>query len=80
MSNRNFDSRTIIHRLQQQNVAQSLFKAQQSGQQLINNPQTSDASPQKILNYKDGLQTTYYKNLGMGYTVSNSGITNLVTK
>ena len=80
MSNRNFDSRTIIQRLQEQNNAQSLYKAQQSGKQLISNPQVSDPSPQRILSYKQGVQTTYYKNLEGGYTVSNSGITNLVTK
>jgi hypothetical protein len=80
MSNRNFDSRTIIHRLQEQNTAQGLFKAQQAGKQLISNPQTSDPSPQRVLSYKEGVQTTYYKNLKGGYTTSNSGITNLVTK
>jgi len=80
MSNRNFDSRTIIHRLQEQNNAQSLYKTQQLGKQIISNPQTSDPSPTRVLSYKEGVQTTYYKNLKEGYTVSTSGITNLVTK
>lgn len=45
MSNRNFDSRTIIHRLQQLNIAQNLYKTQKNGQQIINNPQNTDSSP-----------------------------------
>ena len=73
MSNRNFDSRTIIYRLQQQNIAQNLYKAQKNGEQLISNPQTTDSSSQRIVNYKAGAETTYTKNLGTGYTVSQGG-------
>jgi len=80
MSNRNFDSRTIIMRLQQQNIAQGLYKAQKAGQQLISNPQTSDPSPQRIATYIAGTETTYTKNLGTGYTVSVGGAANLIPK
>lgn len=78
MSNRNFDSRVIIMRLQQQNIAQSLYKTQKAGKQLINNPQTTDSSPQRIANYIAGTETTYTKNLGSGYTVSLGGVSNLI--
>lgn len=39
MSNRNFDSRVIIQRLQNQNYARNLYKNNVNGQGLINNPQ-----------------------------------------
>ena len=80
MSNRNFDSAAIIMRLQQQNIAQNIYKTQKEGRQLINNPQTSDSSPQRIANYIAGTETTYTKNLGTGYTVSPGGVANIVTK
>ena len=80
MSNRNFDSRVIIMRLQQQNIAQSLYKTQKAGKQLITNPQTTDPSPQQIANYIAGTETTYTKNLGTGYTVSVGGVANLIAK
>jgi hypothetical protein len=78
MSNRNFDSRTIIHRLQQLNIAQNLYKTQKNGQQIINNPQNTDSSPQRVTQYLAGRETTYTKNLGTGYTTNIGGIANLI--
>jgi hypothetical protein len=78
MSNRNFDSRTIIYRLQQLNIAQNVYKAQQSGKPVISNPQNSDSSPQQITSYLAGRETTYTKNLGTGYTSSTGGIANII--
>jgi len=78
MSNRNFDSRTIIYRLQQQNIALGLYQKQQAGQSLQGNPQNADPSSQNITNYLAGRETTYSKNLGTGYTVSTGGIANLI--
>ena len=77
MSNRNFDASSIIQRLKDKNTAQSLYKSQKAGTQLISNPQNSDPSPQVITAFKEGLQTTYTKNLGTGYTVDVGGIANL---
>jgi len=79
MSNRNFDSRTIIHRLQQLNIAQNFYKTQKNGQQIINNPQNTDSTSQQVTNYLAGRQTTYTKNLGTGYTISTGGIANNIS-
>lgn len=78
MSNRNFDSRTIIQRLTQLNTAQSIYKANKAGVPIIGNPQNSNPSPQVIMNYKEGSATTYTKNLGSGYTSSIGGIANML--
>jgi hypothetical protein len=80
MSNRNFDSRTIIHRLMEQNQAQSLYRRQVNNKAYLSNPQTSNASPSLIATFQEGAETTYYKNLGTGYSISVSGITNLLAK
>jgi hypothetical protein len=80
MSNRNFDSSSIIQRLKDQNTAQGLYRAQQAGVTLISNPQTTDPSPQRILSYKEGVETTYSRTLEGGTVISPSGILNLVTK
>ena len=80
MSNRNFDSRTIIHRLMEQNQAQALYKRQLNNKAYIGNPQTSSYSPATIATFQEGSETTYYKNLGTGYSISVSGITNLLSK
>jgi len=70
MSNRNFDSRVVIQRLRDKNMAQNFAQFQQNGQSIINNPQTSDPSPQRIGQYYDGAGTAYEQNLlGSGYTV-----------
>ena len=78
MSNRNFDASVMIQRLKAINTEQSLYKAEKGGHILISNPQNSDPSPQMIGAFKEGVQTTYTKNLGIGYTSSISGILNLV--
>jgi hypothetical protein len=77
MSNRNFDASSIIQRIQNKNKAQSLYRAQKEGTHLISNPQNSDPSPQVISDFKEGVETTYTKNLGTGYTVDIGGIANL---
>lgn len=71
MSNRNFDSRVVIQRLRDKNLAQNFAQFQQNGQSIINNPQTSDPSPQRIGQYYDGAGTAVVQNLlGSGYTVN----------
>ena len=71
MSNRNFDSRVVIQRLRDKNMAQNFAQFQQNGQSIINNPQTSDPSPQRIGQYYDGAGTAVVQNLlGSGYTVN----------
>jgi hypothetical protein len=42
MSNRNFDNRVIIQRIQNQNYARNLYKNNTEGQPLLRNPQNSD--------------------------------------
>ena len=78
MANRNFDASVITQRLKAINTAQSLYKAEKAGLTIVSNPQNSDPSPQVIGAFKEGVQTTYTKNLGSGYTSSISGILNLV--
>ena len=78
MSNRNFDSRVIIQRLQDQTNAQNLYSMQKQGRALITNPQTTTTSPQRINSFLEGLQTTYYKNLGTGYVSSIGGVANIL--
>jgi len=78
MANRNFDASVIIQRLTSINTAQSLYKAEKGGHIIVSNPQNSNPSPQVIGAFKEGVQTTYTKNLGSGYTSSISGIANLV--
>jgi len=77
MSNRNFDASSIIQRLKDINVAQSVYKAQITGTPNISNPQNSDSSPQIIVDSRAGMETTYTKNLGTGYTVNPGGVCNL---
>jgi hypothetical protein len=77
MSNRNFDSRVIIQRLKEKNQAQNLYGSQSRGQTIITNPQNSNPSPQTILNYKTGSETTYWKGLlGGAYTVDTGAVAN----
>jgi len=81
MSNRNFDSRTIIQRLTDLNNAQNLYRYQKQGIQSIRNPQTSESSSSRINSYERGQQTTYYKNLiGGGYTSSIGGVANILAE
>ena len=76
MSNRNFDSSAIIQRLKDINTAQSIYNANKAGRPIISNPQTSNPSPQVIVDLKEGSTTTYTKNLGGGYTVNQGGTCN----
>jgi hypothetical protein len=78
MSNRNFDSRVIIQRLQNQVNANNLYRYQQTGKQIISNPQVSDPSVQRILSYREGVETTYYNSVYGTLCSSPSGILNLV--
>jgi len=73
MSNRNFNASSIIQRLKDKNTACSVYHATQSGKPVISNPQNSSSSPQVIMNYHAGAETTYTKNLGSGYTVDIGG-------
>ncbi len=51
-------------------MAQNFAQFQENGQSIINNPQTSDPSPQRIGQYYDGAGTAFVQNLlGGGYTV-----------
>lgn len=75
MSNRNFDSRVIIQRLQQQNYARNLYQNNTTGQRLINNPQNTDGNSSRFNSYVPGAQTDYFRGLvGAGETVSPGGI------
>jgi hypothetical protein len=79
MSNRNFDSRVIIQRLKDKNQAQNLYGSQVNGRTMITNPQNSNPSPQTILNYKTGSETTYWKGLlGGAYTVDTGAVANIL--
>lgn len=78
MSNRNFDASGVIQRLRDQNIAHQRFQAQRAGKPFISNPQTSSAAPVDIVSYQAGTETTYTKNVGVGYTVSTGGVANLL--
>jgi hypothetical protein len=79
MSNRNFDSNLIIQRQRDLNDANELYRTQKEGHTLISHPQNTDRSLQRILNFKTGSQTFYFKNeIGGGHTVSLGGIANLL--
>jgi hypothetical protein len=74
MSNRNFDNRVIIQRLQQQNYARNLYRNNTTGQGLINNPQNTDGTSSRFNSYRDGAQTEYFRGLtGGAVTVSLGG-------
>jgi hypothetical protein len=78
MSNRNFDHRVIIQRLQNQNYARNLYTNNTTGQGLINNPQNSDGNASRFNSYVPGAQTEYFRGLvGGGETVSIGGIVNI---
>jgi len=75
MSNRNFDSRTIIQRLQNQVYARNLYANNTTGQLMINNPQTTDGNSSRYASYHSGAQTEYARGLlGNGETISVGGI------
>jgi hypothetical protein len=78
MSNRNFDGRVIIQRLQNQVYARNLYKNNTAGQGLINNPQNTDGNASRFTSYIPGAQTEYFRGLvGSGETISVGGIVNI---
>ena len=77
MSNRNFDNRVIISRLQNQVYARNLYANNTSGQTLINNPQNSDGTASRYNSYTPGAQTEYFRGLRGGETISVGGIVNI---
>jgi hypothetical protein len=77
MSNRNFDNRVIIQRLQNQNYARNLYINNTSGQTIINNPQNSDGNASRFVSYVPGAQTEYFRGLGTCVTSSIGGIVNI---
>jgi|UniRef100_A0A6C0BI64 hypothetical protein len=72
MSNRNFDSRVIIQRLQNKNYARNLYQQNVDGERLINNPQNSDGNSSRYVTFVPGAQTEYYRTLE-GTTTINLG-------
>lgn len=78
MSNRNFDNRVIIQRLQNQVYARNLYNNNTSGQGLINNPQNSDGNASRFNTYLAGAQTETFRGLVGGCdTKSIGGIVNI---
>jgi len=78
MSNRNFDNRVIIKRLQDQNYARNLYINNTSGQAILSNPQNSDGNASRFISYLPGAQTEYFRGLlGNGVTSSIGGIVNI---
>jgi len=78
MSNRNFDNRVIIQRLQHQTYARNLYTNNTSGQTMITNPQNSDGNASRFISYLPGAQTEYFRGLiGNGITSSIGGIVNI---
>ena len=74
MSNRNFDSRVIIQRLQNQNYARNLYQMNVNGQTMIKNPQTSDGAASRLTTFVSGAKTDYARGLiGGGESVSVGG-------
>ena len=74
MSNRNFDSRVIIQRLQNQNYARNLYQTNANGQTLIANPQNSDGTSSRLATFVPGAKTDYFRGLvGAGETISAGG-------
>ncbi len=73
MSTRNFDSRTIIERLQNKNHAKHVYDARARGQSLLHNPQTANGDASMMVNYQAGTLTTYQKGLLGGSVTSNQG-------
>jgi len=74
MSNRNFDSRVIIQRLQHQNYARNLYQTNLNGQTLITNPQNSDGTSSRLATFVSGAKTDYARGLiGSGESISLGG-------
>jgi hypothetical protein len=74
MSNRNFDSRVIIQRLQNQNYARNIYQTNVNGQTLITNPQNSDGTSSRLATFVSGAQKEYFRGLvGAGESTSVGG-------
>ena len=74
MSNRNFDSRVIIQRLQNQNYARNLYQTNVNGQTLLTSPQNSDSTSSRLTTFVSGAQTEYFRGLmGAGETINVGG-------
>jgi hypothetical protein len=76
MSNRNFDARSVIERLNNKVIAQNTYSNQHYGQRVINNPQASNNSASVVSSYRAGAQTTYSETLQHGFIVNLGGIAN----
>lgn len=75
MSNRNFDNRVIIQRLQSQCYARNLYGNNINGRRIISNPQTTDGTSSRYVTYDEGSQTEYARGLtGECVSVSPGGI------
>ena len=80
MSNRNFDSRVIIQRLQNQNYARNVYQTNLNGQTLITNPQNSDGTSSRLTTFVPGAQTEYFRGLiGAGETIHVGGTVGVST-
>jgi hypothetical protein len=73
MSNRNFDSRVIIQRLQEQNYSRNLYTYNTAGNQIIRNPQNSNGAASRFTSYTEGSQTMYFRGLVGGGVTSSIG-------
>ena len=73
MPKRNFDNYAIIQRLQNRIHSRNLYINNTTGQAMINNPQTTDASSSRMASYRAGAQTEYYRGLNGGETISLGG-------
>lgn len=78
MSNRNFDNRVIIQRLQNQVYSRNLYVNNTTGKQIISNPQNTNGNASVFNTYKPGVQTQYFRGLtGSGETVSLGSIADI---
>lgn len=81
MSNRNFDNRVIIQRLQNQTYARNLYQMNVNGQALLKNPQHSDGTSSRLTTFVPGAQTEFFRGLlGAGQTVSVGGTANVLAR
>jgi hypothetical protein len=75
MSNRNFDNRVIIQRLQNQVYSRNLYTNNINSRNIINNPQNTDSTSSRFDTYRSGAQTEYFRGLlGNNVTISPGGI------
>ncbi len=78
MSNRNFDSRVIIQRLESKNYSHNLYKSQVIGQRIVSNPQNSNSNSSQFSQYISGSQTVYQRGLlGNGICINTGGTCNV---